>query len=62
MWLKKDMLKKLVKDCCTKTVFPFNNVLYKQKDGVSTGSSLGPILTNVIVTELERKILQPLIQ
>ena len=58
MWLKKDMLKKLVKDCCTKTVFPFNNVLYKQKDG----SSLGPILTNVIITELERKILQPLIQ
>ena len=40
--------------------FSFNNLIYKQRDGVSTGSSLGPILANITMTELEKKILQPL--
>ena len=43
-------------------MFSFNNVIYKQRDGVSMGSSLGPILANVIMTKLEKKILQPLIE
>ena len=60
--IKKNTLQKLIKDCCTKTVFYFNNVIYKQRDGVSMGSSLGPILANVIMTKLEKKILQPLIE
>ena len=37
--------KKLILDTCTKTAFSFNNnIIYKQKDGVSMGSSLGPII------------------
>ena len=54
--LKKRTLKKLIKDCCQKTTFSFNSVLYEQNDGVSMGSSLGPVLTKVIMTELEKTI------
>ena len=54
--------KKITKDCCTKTVFSFNNNIYKQKDGVSLGSSLGPILANIIMTELEKIIVKPMIE
>lgn len=53
---------KLIKDFCIKTVFPFNNILYKQRDRVSMSSSLGPILANVIMTKLQKKILQPVIE
>ena len=59
--LKKSTLKKLILDCCTKTTFSFNNKLYDQIDGVCMGSSLGPILANIIMTELEKKILPNLV-
>ena len=56
--LKKCTLKKLILDTCTKTVFSFMNKLYQQKDGVSMGSSLGPVLANNIMTELEDVVAQ----
>ena len=59
--LVKRTLKKLINDCCKKTPFSFNNQIYKQLDGVSMGSSLGPVLANVIMTELEKKVVKPLI-
>ena len=31
-----------------------------QKDGYSMGSSLGSVLTNIIMAELERAIVEPL--
>ena len=40
--IKKRTLKKLLKDCCTKSAFTFNNVIYEQIDDVSMGSCLGP--------------------
>ena len=49
--LRKSTLKKLIKDTCMKTAFSYNNKLYKQIDGVSMGSSLGPVLANIIMTE-----------
>ena len=51
--LRKCIVKKLILDACTKTVFSFNNRFYKQIDGVSVGSTLGPVLANIIMTELE---------
>ena len=54
--LKKSTLKKLIKDTCMKTVFSCNNQLYEQTDGVSMGSSMGPLLANIIMTELEKLI------
>ena len=49
--LKKKTMKKLHLDLCIKTNFSFDNVLYEQCDAVSIGSSLGPVLANVILTE-----------
>ena len=42
----------LLVDSCTKTVFSFDNVLYEQSDDASMGSPLGPVLANIILTEL----------
>ena len=55
---KKRSLKKLLIDVCTKTSFIFNNKIYEQKDGVSMGSPLGPVLVNIIMTELEKKVIK----
>ena len=59
--LKKNTLKKLVLDCCTKTAFSFNDKIYEQIDGVCMGSALGPVLANIIMTELEKRVLPKLI-
>ena len=53
-------MKKLLLDTCLKTAFKFNGVIYEQKDGVCMGSSLGPLLANVIMTDLEEKVIKPL--
>ena len=36
----------------------FNDILYKQKDGVAIGSPLGTILTNVFLSFYEIKMLE----
>jgi hypothetical protein len=59
--LSKRSLKKLILDSCNKTAFSFNNNLYEQFDGVSMGSSLGPVLANIIMTELENKVISKLV-
>ena len=59
--LRKDTLENLIKACCTKTAFSFNGIILKQKDRVSMGSSLGPVLANIIMTELKRVIVEPFI-
>ena len=60
--LKKSTLKKLILDTCSKTAFLSGGTIYEQKDGVSMGSSLGPVLANIIMTELERVVVDRLIQ
>ena len=60
--MKKATLKKLLLDTCTKTAFSFNGQLYEQTDGVSMGGSLGPLLANIIMVELEAKVIRPLIE
>lgn len=60
--LKKRTLQKLIFDSCAETPFSFNGKLYEQNDGVSMGSSLGPVLANIILTELEKRIVSELIQ
>ena len=59
--LRKRTMKKLIIDSCTKTAFSFNNKIYKQIDGVLMGSPLGPVLTNIIMTELEKIIVKDLV-
>ena len=58
--LKRDTLKKLLKDCSMKTPLLFNGELYNQIDGVSIGSLLGPTLANILMIELEDDIVRPL--
>ena len=36
--------------------------MYEQKDGVSMGGSLGPVLANIIMTECEKVIVNQLIE
>ena len=60
--LKKRTLKKLIIDTCSKTAFSYNNVIYEQTDGVSMGACLGPVLANIIMTELEKVVVDGLIQ
>ena len=50
---KKCTLKKLILDCSSKTAFSFDEQIYVQQNGVSIGSSLGPVLANIILTEFE---------
>ena len=38
--------------------FMFNNILYKQKDGVAMGSPLGPTMANVFLSFHEMKWLE----
>ena len=54
-------LKKLIKDFCTKNACSFNEIIWKQKDWVLLGLSLGSVLANIIMIELERVIVGPLI-
>ncbi|XP_066913068.1 uncharacterized protein [Clytia hemisphaerica] len=60
--LQKRTLKKLLNDSCKKTAFTFNEKLFEQIDGVSMGSSLGPVLANIIMTQFEIKIVNELIE
>ena len=60
--LKKRTLKKLLKDTCSKTAFLFDNTIYEQIDGVSMGAALGPVLANIIMTEMERVVVDALVQ
>ena len=53
--------KKHILDTRTKTAFPFINKFSQQKDGASMGSSLGPVLANIIMTELEYVTIKSLI-
>ena len=53
--------KTLIRDTYSKTVFFANNKLYQQIDGVSMGSSLGPLLANIIITEMVKTIIKKII-
>ena len=39
-----------------------DGIIYEQTDGVSMGASLGPVLANIIMTEMERCVVDDLIQ
>ena len=52
--LKKSEFKDLLSLPTKESYFIFNNILYKQIDGVAMGSPLGPSLANVFLTHHEQ--------
>ena len=58
--LSKHSLKKLILDTCQKTTLSFNSKLYEQIHGVSMGGSLGPALSNIIMTKCKKVIVDRL--
>ena len=60
--LSKNVLKKRILKTCQKITFTFNNIIYEQKDGVSMGASLGPVLANIIMTECEKVVVDNLVK
>ena len=53
--IKKSELKNLLSLGTQESYFILNDILYKQKDGVTMGSSLGPTMTNVFLSFYEVK-------
>ena len=53
-----NLLRKLLIKATTEVEFSFNNVMFKQIDGVAMGSPLGPVLANVFVGYHESRIKQ----
>ena len=58
--LKRNTIRKLIKDTCKKTAFVSDNEIYKKTEGVSMSSPIAPVLANIIMTELESTILKKL--
>ena len=52
--LKKSEFKELLSLATNESYFIFNNISYKQIDGVAMGSPLGPSLANAFLTHLEQ--------
>ena len=55
--LTRIQMKKLLKYCVKDNHFLFNDKCYDLIDGVSMGSSLGPILANILMLNFEEKYL-----
>ena len=56
------MMRKLINDTCTKTPFMFNGNKHIEVVRVSMGESLGPVLANIIMSELEDLVMRKLIE
>ena len=54
--ISKNVFVKLVKSATSSVEFSFNNTTYKQTGGVTMGSSLGPVLANILVGYYEEKL------
>ena len=56
--IAKDIFKKLLRFATSESVFIFNNNLYNQVDGLSMGSSLGPVYANAFMCFRESEWLE----
>ena len=56
--LQRAVLEEFLEMATTNVEFSFDNVTYQQTDGVAMGSPLGPILANIFVGAMERRLFQ----
>jgi len=56
--IPENLMRRLLEICTTKTPFKFNDRIYKQIDGVSMGSPLGPTFANFYMGHLEENFLK----
>ena len=54
--ISKAVFIELMKSATSGVEFNFNDIMYKQTDGVAIGSPLGPALTNIFVGFYEEKL------
>ena len=54
--LTRTEMKKLLETCTKEMHFLFNGSVYRQKNGVAMGSPLGPVIANIFMVELERRL------
>ena len=54
--LPEALLRKLLVKATTEVEFSFDDIIYRQIDGVAMGSPLGPVLANIFVGSCEQKI------
>ena len=52
----RDVFVELMKSATSSVEFSFNNTMYKQTDGVTMGSPLGPALANILVGYYKEKL------
>ena len=55
--IPREDLKALLELCTKQVHFSFENVMYKQSDGVAMGSPLGPVLAGIFMVDLETKVI-----
>jgi hypothetical protein len=60
--MKFEVFEKFTRKCLQESIFTFNKKLYKQIDGVSMGSRLGPIIANIFMHNFEMKHMDNLIK
>ena len=54
--IPRDVFVELIKSATSSVEFSFNNTMYKQTDGVTMGSPLGPALANIFFEYYEKKL------
>ena len=55
--LKRTEMKTLLEMCTKDMHFAFDGKIYRQIDGVAMGSPLGPVIANVFMVELEKRLI-----
>ena len=55
--ISKDEIKKLLRFCTEDVSFQFGDVFYKQRNGVTMGASLAPILAEIYLSNFKNKII-----